>query len=227
MEAKSIYNEKNHTLLVELPIAYMWHSGLEAKTMGFKEKEEFHITVIGHAAGKIISDSLKSNDRRKVLKDLFDKTVTEYEAAVLKEGQRDIPNDAEMRIIEKQYSDDDCRKSLVIMLERDEHTLRFHQKLDALFPGIIHHLSIPHVTIGVDGDHPGIGLTQQVWDNELTSNFLVASPSQVKHYKTKIQTLESKNHDLEYALHNQPSCSCHHCEHCDEWNECTGECQYR
>ena len=223
MKATSIYDEKNHTLLVQLPINYMFDRQQQAREMGFKGKEEFHITVIGYTAGTVISSELKN--KGKVVKDLFLKAVTEYQSAVLN-ADYSIPTDCEMRIIEKQYSNCDPRKSLIVMLETDEHTLRLHHKLDALFPGIIHHLSIPHVTIGVDGDHPGIGLTPVVMDNELTSNFLVASPTELNRYKSQVESLQRENESLEYTLHNQPPCSCHHCEHCDEWNECTGGCHY-
>jgi hypothetical protein len=215
MQLTSIYDDKNHTLLVELPIAHMFHYGLEAKAMGFKAKEEFHITVIGRKAGKIISDSLKSNDHRKVLNELLNKAVLEYQSAVLNRNPNRnlISSDYEMRIIEKLYPNIAARKSLVIMLEADELTLKFHHKLDALFPGIIDHLPVPHITIGVDYDHSGIGLTPFVLVNELHSNFLVASPTQLNRYKSQVESLQRENESLEHALHNE-SCDC--CDNDDE-----------
>ena len=218
----SNFDEKNNTLLVD-SIGNMWHYGNDAENMGFKAKDEFHTTVLGYKAGEIIGKSLKNT----VLKDLFLKAVTEYQVAINELHVTDlIPKYPEMYIIEKHY-DKGTRKSLIIMLTPDKYRTKFYHKMEALFPDVKDHLPIPHITIGVDGNHPGIGFTPYVRDNELNSNFKVVSPAdlerseqQLKWANERIDKMQQELHEYEQAS----TCSCHHCEHCDEYNECTGGC---
>lgn len=170
------FNEENNTMLVVLnrhQHHMEGHRG-DARKMGFQPKDEFHITVLGYKAGKIITEQLNAN--RDLLEPRYIAAVSEFICSThdyLEDFE--IPVDCEMRIIEKKY-DYEYRKSLVYILDPAEHQLRFYHKMEALFPGIKQHLPIPHVTIGVDGDHPGIGFTPYVKRNELTNNFLVAYP---------------------------------------------------
>ena len=219
MEQTGIFNDKNNTLLLGLENPVMWQHGHDASCMGFHAKNEYHMTVLGHKAGKIISNALK--EYGKVLEELFLKAVLECLETYDEERWVDVTKNCEMRIIEKHYNNG-SRKSLIYMLKPHEQLIKFHHKMEALFPGIGPHLPIPHVTIGVDGDHPGIGLTQHVWDNELTSNFLVANPGYVKELQTKVKSLEKENYDLEYQIQNHHSYQCSECGQYD----CNGECDY-
>jgi len=177
MEKKIDFDDKNHTLLVLLKHSRVHtpHFRHQAQGMGFKAKEELHITILGYKAGKIISEHINAN--RELLEPRYIDAVNEFMMSTHEYLERfiHISDDDEMRIIEKQY-DDGLRKSLVYMIEPGEHHLKFHHKMEALFPGIERHLPIPHITIGVDGDHNGIGLTKHVWNNELTNNFRVSHP---------------------------------------------------
>ena len=168
------FNDKDHTLLVNLPGDVMGRHAHNARSMGFHPKEEFHITILGYKAGKIIREQL--NDHCEILETRYIDAVNEFMCSV--HDYLDtfyISEDCEMRIIEKKY-DDEYRKSLIYVLDPDQSHLRFHYKMEALFHGIETHLPIPHVTIGVDGEHPGIGFTPYVRNNELTNNFLVSYP---------------------------------------------------
>lgn len=223
---KSIFDEKNNTLLVD--IANLWHHGDDAVKMGFEAKDEFHTTVLGNKAGEIIGKSL----RNTVLKDLFLKAVTEYQVAVSGFHHIDLPKHPEMRIIEKHY-DKGTRKSLILMLPPDEHRTKFYHKVEALFPDVKDHLPIPHITVGVDDDHPGIGLTQHVWDNELSNNFEVASPADLERTEEQltsayesISKMQQELHDYENTLQDARCPHCNQCQRCDEYGECTGGCNY-
>lgn len=178
MKAVIDFDDKNHTMLVNLKTWDSNHNmqahGYRATSMGFNAKEEFHITILGYKAGKIIREHINAN--RELLEPRYIDAVNEFMCST--HDYLDsfyISDDDEMRIIEKQY-DDGFRKSLVYVIDPGEHHLKFYHKMEALFPNIKQHLPIPHVTIGVDGDHPGIGFTPYVKRNELTSNFRVSYP---------------------------------------------------
>lgn len=174
MDKKIDFNEKDHTLLVKLPHDVMRRHAGDAKRMGFQAKEEFHITMLGNKAGEIIKEQLNTDG--ELLEPRYIDAVNELmNSTHYYLDTFYIPEDCEMRIIEKKYGDE-YRKSLIYVLEPEQHQLRFHYKMEALFPGITRHLPICHVTIGIDGDHPGIGFTPYVKRNELTNNFLVAYP---------------------------------------------------
>lgn len=224
----SLFDDKNNTLLVD-SIDNMWHYGDDAAKMGFEAKDEFHITVLGYKAGEIISKSLKNT----VLKDLFLKAVTEYQVAINGVHVSDlIPKHPEMRIIEKHY-DKGTRKSLILMLVPDEHRTKFYHKMEALFPDVKDHLPIPHITIGVDGDHPGIGFTPYVRDNELSSDFEVASPADLERTEKALESayeqmkkMQQDLDDYESAMQNSSCPHCQQCQYCDDYGECTGGCHY-
>jgi len=223
----SNFDEKNNTLLIN-SITNLWHYQSDAKDIGFEAKDEFHTTVLGYKAGEIIGKSL----RNTVLKDLFLKAVAEYQTAMNDFYVHSLlPKYPEMRIIEKHY-DKGTRKSLIIMLSPDEHRTKFYHKMEALFPDVKDHLPIPHITIGVDGDHPGIGFTPYVRDNELSSNFKVASQADLERSEKalelahqSIRKMQDEINEYEQAMQNSSCPYCHQCQHCDQWGECTGGCR--
>ena len=123
------FDDKNHTLLVILPHDMMQRHRRDANRMGFQAKDEFHTTVLGYKAGKIIREQLNAN--RDILEPRYIDAVNEFMCSTHEYLENfDIPGDCEMRIIEKKY-DNEYRKSLVYILDPAEHQLRFYHKMEA------------------------------------------------------------------------------------------------
>jgi hypothetical protein len=164
------YDAGNNTMLALVPVDENYTK--IAQDMGFNPKSEFHITAIGYKAANIITYTPEGLPTQNI-SDLYCDATDEFHDTMRKEKWVSMPKDCQLRIIAKRYGDI-TRKSLVCMLPSDEPAVKiitkFHHKMEALFPYVKQHLPIPHITIGVDGDHPGIGLTPHVWDNELTIN---------------------------------------------------------
>jgi len=166
------FNKDNNTLLFDLPVAK--NPALE---MGFIPKAETHVTIIGYTAGRIISEHIKNCDR---LKELFYRIVDQY--VYSRESEETgydfmFPTDDQLHIIQKEYSSEETRTSLIRFIAFDDTQGVFQIQMEALFPGIEEHLSKLHVTLGVDGDHPGIGLSRYTWYDGLVNKFTVGWPS--------------------------------------------------
>ena len=173
MNLQTVYNAADNTLLIKLPTDRIYPDISEL--LGFKPKNEFHITVIGYKAAKLIKDTPKGLPTENIS---YCVAVDEFCEAINKQAWTGLPEfrgrpNFDMRVIEKQYNEG-TRRSLICMLQSDDPEVeiitKFYHKMEALFPYVKPHLPIPHITIGVDGDHPGIGLTPHVWDYELSRN---------------------------------------------------------
>lgn len=201
------FDEKKNTLLLDCSEFARPRLGSTASEMGFTPKKEFHITTLGNAAGKIITRDLQAGD--EVLKKLYKKVLWDY-----MNGRSSSPYhydlyNSELRIIEKKY-DSGLRKSLVIMLPPDSLQTKFYHQIEALFPGIEEYLPIPHITIGVYGDHNGIGLTKHVWDNELTFNCLIGgSPRDFQLSRQREKELQERLDWIEMNAQDCECCSCY------------------